>query len=1099
VWAEVPSPLARAMASWQGRRVPPGVVVQSSMPVHPHPAVLRPSPAAASMAASMPPGGVRAAQVQPMSPTSRVSPWPQARGPPQGLGHSYVAPPQGMATPMASNAQTPARLGSARAASGGAGHSRATLYPGTSPARSGPGSAARHPAGHLVHSPRPEVRHCLGPSLSASVSAVPMMHLPAGVATVGTTVSGSFVAPPHAVGLDRTWRTVEEANRALTSASWRGASKGPNAPSVSTCAPSGNSEAGGSTSASVNGSAEIRGRSREPSSAAAPTLRAASQDQRSQLWGPGQSIKVGTAVDMVELAREVRLLDKSAAASVKHAVEQLNCGALRCPEGHCMVYSASSDTYFLLYRLDRQEAVMAKYGRGAPEESDAFEASPSSRRRDPRPAHSPLASSRGMASKPASPKCGQSANASRWSLPLAMRGAQTQRQGPASPASSNRRVSPMQPPPQLQPQQPQAQIPMATPPGSPMAKQSRDTARMSPSGSQSLAAMAVAAATANAVAVENSPASHGLNTFTPRSRKRDLFVPSASPTCPGTCPGTPQTPARGGRAGSPPAKPASNKGSLALPVEGRVLEERPRARPTAFEAPADSAEAAAYEAPAKGGHEVEIGNRPFELFDVIGRGAFGVVWRSRARGDEKDIAVKVVSAKDTAAFVTAAFEAELLQILTAAGTRSSKHVPQYVAHSSTRSGNKEGGGVVRLAMSYVKGGALDRWLYGISDEEHKTVDVVQLVDGHLPGGQQGSWLLSDACKVVHELVAQLAGVFASLEPIAYHRDVSSHNVLVDFPNGFEKPDFALIDFGLAVRSGSWNSEWRNSNLAGDPRYWTCAAWMAFAFGFKYVATHPNAGFQKQYLTRMDHFSLGVLGLETLFALWHTGEAYEGSTPGMLEARAAWAKFWISVIHMFQMFHMQGAQEVRQYISQSQEEGVASLVDNLRHLRQALRVAAVHPANAKRAALLLVLADLIDEKGTATWAELPAMLQEDLQASAQNRRGDLQADAGSPTGVAGASLSRSSATLAEASPPQVLRAAHSRPRSSTVDSEELSQSRPAARAPRGSNPAMTPETTRSAQTLEFSSPRPKPVCQSHTLSPDQLSRTFSHRRRTSAFT
>ena len=99
-----------------------------------------------------------------------------------------------------------------------------------------------------------------------------------------------------------------------------------------------------------------------------------------------------------------------------------------------------------------------------------------------------------------------------------------------------------------------------------------------------------------------------------------------------------------------------------------------------------------------------------------------------------------------AAFVTAAFEAELLQILTAAGTRSSRHVPQYVAHSSTRSGSKEGGGVVRLAMSYVKGGALDRWLYGISDEEHKTVDVVQLVDGHLPGGQQGSWLLSDACR-----------------------------------------------------------------------------------------------------------------------------------------------------------------------------------------------------------------------------------------------------------------------------------------------------------------------------------------------------------------
>jgi hypothetical protein len=234
--------------------------------------------------------------------------------------------------------------------------------------------------------------------------------------------------------------------------------------------------------------------------------------------------------------------------------------------------------------------------------------------------------------------------------------------------------------------------------------------------------------------------------------------------------------------------------------------------------------------------------------------------------------------------------------------------------------------------------------------------------------------------IVRDLLTQLAGVFGSFQPIAFHRDVSSHNVLVDFARGARRPDFALIDFGLAVRSGSWNREWRNSNLAGDPRYWTPSAWMAFAFGFKYVATHPNAGFQHQYLARMDHFSLGVLGLETLLALWDAGEAREGRAPCMPEVRAAWAKYWASVIHLFQMFHMQGAQEVRQFLAQSQDEGITSLVTHLRQLRQALRAAAAQPANFRVSALLLVLADLVDEKGTVRWTEVPTMLGEDLQAS-----------------------------------------------------------------------------------------------------------------------
>jgi len=469
------------------------------------------------------------------------------------------------------------------------------------------------------------------------------------------------------------------------------------------------------------------------------------------------------------------------------------------------------------------------------------------------------------------------------------------------------------------------------------------------------------------------------------------------------------------------------------------------------------------------------------LTEVIGRGAFGVVWQAQhGSSSDEDVAVKVVTAKDQPALAAAIFEAELLQILTAASRNYSSNVPNYVAHSVTRNNGGNGSGTVRLAMSFVPGGPLDKWLYGITDEDHKTVDVTQLVDGHLPGGQQGSWRLMNACSAVRDQLSQMAGVFAALQPIAFHRDVSSHNILVNFLDNSERPSFALIDFGLAVRSGSWNRDWKNSNLAGDPRYWTPSAWMAFAFGFKYVATHPNSGYQRQYLSRIDHFSLGILGLETLFALWNTQEAYEGKNPGLLEIRAAWVKYWMAVIHLFQMFHMQGAQEVRQFLSQSQDEGVSSLVAHLRQLRQSLRVAAVHHLNAPCAALLLVLADLIDEKGTVSWSEIPAMLGEDL----------CSQDASSPTSKGSSTTAqaekarRPSLALIEPQSP-TRRPTHARIRS-------LMESDMRRAEPEVSSPLLMKSAWQDVSSAQFS-----PV-NSAVAKTDALSRSFSHRRRTSGY-
>lgn len=441
---------------------------------------------------------------------------------------------------------------------------------------------------------------------------------------------------------------------------------------------------------------------------------------------------------------------------------------------------------------------------------------------------------------------------------------------------------------------------------------------------------------------------------------------------------------------------------------------------------------------------MEVGGRQFQLLKVIGRGAFGVVWQAREITPEglgeSNIAMKAVVAKTSKAFAAAAFEAELLRLLTARLPPTAwDKAPRYVTHSCSRSpatSSGDRGGSVRCAMSYLKGAALDQWLYGISDEEHKRVDAKMLVEGRLPGGRQRSFRLQKACDFTKNLVLQLVQVFSVLQSIAFHRDVSSHNVLADVDdNDVCNASVSLIDFGLAVRSGSWHREWCTSNLAGDPRYWAPPAWMGFAFGFRYLETHPNRGFQRQYLQRIDHFSLGILGLEVMFALWNWEDPDEESVPGMIEAKEAWTVYWHAVVRLFQMFHRQGAQEVRTYIARSQEDGVARVAEHLRHLRQALRTAASDPANSKRAAMLTVLADLVDERGTLSWDAMPAAL-EASSASVPMAKGVVAAS-GSNHVSASSSSSRPQASTVSTSA--------SRPAASILDDRALAAALDTARA------------------------------------------------------
>uniref|UniRef100_A0A7S1S0D7 Protein kinase domain-containing protein n=1 Tax=Alexandrium catenella TaxID=2925 RepID=A0A7S1S0D7_ALECA len=929
-----------------------------------------------------------------------------------------------------------------------------------------------------VQSPTARLTACASPVKSPTFAASPF-------ALPTRFVEGIASAP----GLEHTWRAVAGAASPVgipdgtSTAQSVGKSRHQASSSASTLEPSGTSDVSPSEDAS----------SRDEPATTPPH-----EQDRPIWWALGQTVALSHDCDLDELASRAKIVDKNALSSVKSAIEQLNRGTLQCQEGLCVVYSASSLGYFLLYRQDKREVAMA-LAASRPSTKDAapralngsiaavmtpqglqlplgetvrglqplaFEASTCWSSGSPMN-HSPSLTSRpsqGRLSTPNRARC--------WSpgavFPTGTPSRSRQSRFSAAPGSPKPSAA-AQGTPARGSEQEVVQRVNSTPlsrnqllggdaevvqrvNSTPMATRSQMLGGHS--GSQSVARTRRSLPGPSSRAPSSPPtqerfggAESSANVFTPRTSKRSL-APSMSPQA------------------SPHPRQGVRKSSIAPIVFAEAEEDAPA-----------------------GGGEVSIKAAPCLSTEVIGRGAFGVVWRAHQvpgtsnenaeDPPDKEVAVKVVSAKDSSSFVAAAFEAELLRILTVALGRSGSHVPRYFAHSSSRSSSSaSGGGTVRLAMSFVPGGALDKWLYGISDEEHKTVEVEQLVNGRLPGGQQGSWTLGRACSIVQELMLQLCGVFAALQPIAYHRDVSSHNVLVDFPNGPERPDFSLIDFGLSVRSGSWSREWRTSNLAGDPRYWTPSAWMAFAFGFKYVATHPNAGFQQQYLSRMDHFSFGVLGLETLFALWRSSDGHEGKHPGLLEMRAAWSRYWAAVIRLFQMFHMQGPQDVRHFLSQSQEDGVNDLVDSLRQLRHAARRAAEQPANAHCAALLLVLADLVDEKGTVTWGDLPTLLGEGF---------DSEVGGSSPTAWDASPSSPAMALIEESPSPTFERGTHSRIRSTgeTLDRERQRLE------PEASKVTATRRGSASVTSMRLSK-------HSESLSPDPITRSYSHVRRSSNY-
>jgi len=408
-----------------------------------------------------------------------------------------------------------------------------------------------------------------------------------------------------------------------------------------------------------------------------------------------------------------------------------------------------------------------------------------------------------------------------------------------------------------------------------------------------------------------------------------------------------------------------------------------------------------------------VGSRIFQRMHKLGRGSFATVWEVREKNivrhetvEEAPIwALKVSSPMSEQMQEACLLEAEILQqlaLLLPDEIVAANRVPRYVAHTvsgvqpagSPRPAASPRHGQVLVAMSKLEGKPLDQWLYGVDENRMKTITMSELFDGPLPGGQLATKNLASACTTAATLLSQMAPVFKALSGIAHHRDVSAHNFLIREDAGFE--EFSLLDFGLAVRASTWEAKCRTKSICGDPRYFTPAAWTLMALGLKATQAMPeSASMLRQYEKRIDHFSFGVLVLETLFALWRGPESEDAMNceemAAFATAQKAWRNFWAEAVGLFQKFHGEGPSATRRALVKANV--LLQYKNKLTALCSALRFAHDAVQSGLPALVFKIAAELVDPQGTMCWQDITVLLHDSEAAIEQAKvRANAEADA-----------------------------------------------------------------------------------------------------------
>lgn len=423
------------------------------------------------------------------------------------------------------------------------------------------------------------------------------------------------------------------------------------------------------------------------------------------------------------------------------------------------------------------------------------------------------------------------------------------------------------------------------------------------------------------------------------------------------------------------SKPATS--AAAAPVDaspalgGRALLAMPATPPQ--ESPREELELSA-------GTTVKIGDVTCNITSALGMGSFGAVWAAEGP-NSLELAVKEIVCHSHAELLNALFESHLLRVLggevgnrspllakelreargdvsgdafgerdrAQAGSTSPRGtcagmVPSLFAVGTSCIGNDTWR--VRLGMTRIPGEPLDVFL---EDRRRRNRRERRELGGAAPSAAIVRRQFGEACYYARELLNQLVPAFEQISAVAFHRDVNSHNILIDSSGGANAvPRYGLVDFGLAVDSICWRNEegaapsgnrpsrvgrdgvstWHYLDVGGDCRYWPLSAWMQFLAGWRELDACPSLCFE--YKMQLDLHALGITVMQVIAELLpippdfsvenleNGGSGFGGKGPEdaydalpreVWKLRLVWDRYWgrVSPLHgrLIDTFHNGG--------------------------------------------------------------------------------------------------------------------------------------------------------------------------------------------------